>query len=121
MTKKDSAHGNEGSWYGALVVFESVFPDANTSQPVFEIRAMLLRAPTEDVARKKADQLANTEQQEYTNTSGDRVTWRFKEVIDVCCLSWVDTFAEGTEAYYAHVGAEGLAEIKRALQRAFPA
>ena len=117
MTQTKPSRKNGDVWYSVLVAFESAFPTSASPESVFELRAVLLRATTEHAAKRKAEQLGHGEQQEYTNALGERVAWHFKEVLDVCCLSWVEAFGEGTEAYYAHVGAEGLAEIKRALHR----
>lgn len=120
MTKENTTHKNGDAWYSVLIAFELVVQNSTPSESVFEVRTVLLRAATEDAARRKAEELGCGQQQEYTNSLGERVASRFKEILDVCCLSWVDTFDEGTEVYYAHVSAEGLTEIKCALHRTFP-
>lgn len=117
MMRKNTTSSEKMHWYSALVAFESLLPISAPSASVFEIRAVLLRAGTDDAARKKAEQIGRDEQHEYNNSLGERITWLFREVLDVCCLSWVESFSEGTETYYAHIGPEGLAEIKRALNR----
>lgn len=78
---------------------------------------MLVRATNDDDARKKAEQLGLDGEQEYTNVHGERVAWRFKEILDVCCLSWVSDFSDGTEVYYHYLDSEGLAELRRTLRR----
>jgi hypothetical protein len=93
--------------------------DDNQWDSVFEIRVVLLRAASDDEAMKKGAQLGRDEEREYTNSLNQRVSVRFREILDVSCLSWVKEFVEGTETYYKFVGAEGLAEIKRALRRTF--
>jgi hypothetical protein len=120
MTRKNKAKKSISDWYGVLAVFEtSPSEDKTLWDPVFEIRVMLLRAASEDEAMKKGAQLAHAEEDVYMNALNQQVSVRFKEVLDVSCLSWVKKFTDGTETYYRYVGAEGLAEIKRALRRTF--
>jgi hypothetical protein len=109
----------EDAWYSVLVVFESVQAEGIASEPVFEIRVMVFRADTAEDARTKAEHLARGEERQYTNALGERISWRFKETVDVCCLSWIDDFNEGAEVYYAHIGSQSLKEIKRALLKGF--
>lgn len=106
-------------WHSALVVFECVQENGVSSEPIFEIRVIVFRAGTTKDALKKAEHLARSEERQYTNALGERMSWRFKEIVDTCCLSWIDDFNEGAEVYYAHIGSESLKEIKRSLLRSF--
>ncbi len=111
---------NKESWFSALVAFEFIVPKTCLVGRHFEVRAFLLRAATEDAARKKAGQLGRGEQHKYRNAFGERVAWRFKEVLDICNLAWLDALNEGSQVYYAYVGAKSLGEIRRALHRKLP-
>jgi hypothetical protein len=121
MTQESKIGNSVSHWYSVLAVFEAA-PCEDYAQwdPVFELRIMLLRAGSHDEAMNKGGQLGRDEEQEYTNNLNQRVCLRFREILDVRCLSWINEFTDGTETYYRYVGAEGLAEIKRALNRTFP-
>lgn len=115
-TKGQKPH-EELTWYSAMVSFESVEPTHGRADLVFEIRVMVFKADTEGHARQKAKRLAISEEHSYSSISGERVTWKFREVLDICCLSWVSKFGEGDEVYFKILNSAGLAELKRWLAR----
>lgn len=97
-----------------MMVFEYVHKKPPTT---FEVRVVLIRAVTADQADRKGRQFGRKEQHSYTNALGEPVRVRFKEILDVRDLSWIQKPAEGDEVFYAFMEQRSLAEMRRALTR----
>lgn len=108
------------NWYTVLLSFESADEKSPRSKPIFEIRALLVKADTDDHAMEKAQQLATAEEHGYVNAIGDKISWKFSEILDVCCLSWITQFGEGNEVYYKYFDYDGVADLKEILHKSIP-
>lgn len=62
VTPRDGASGHDDDYAGALV---------------------LVRATSEERAMAEAERLARAEEDEYENADGEKVNWRFVEILDV--------------------------------------
>ena len=105
---------NEAGWYSVRFLLESVFPEEPDSSQFFEERIVIVRAADEDEAREKAVAHARSEEDEYENALGARVTVVFREVLDVKeILS--DELADLTEIYYHYLNADEVNQIRKSL------
>jgi hypothetical protein len=86
-------------WFGARVIFEVQVDREPTSRRRYEDRVIVLRARSEATARKKAEKTSRAKDASYLSIKGQKVSWRFKELIDVYEVG--EEIADGTEVYSA--------------------
>ncbi len=73
-------------WYGVRVTVEIRVADDPPGKRTYEDRVVVVRASSDTVARRKAERLTRAAEETYRNFKGDKVKWRFREVVDVCWL-----------------------------------
>jgi hypothetical protein len=89
-----------GDWYGVRVVVECQVGSNPPGRRTYEDRVIVVRAGSEALARRKAERLTRRKDESYRNVNGEKVVWRFKDVVDSCMIL-DDDLTEGTEVYYA--------------------
>lgn len=107
--------GDPGDWYTALIALRCFIAGGKPCDPIFELRAITIRATSESEVRSAAEALSAEE--EYRNAAGESVTWRFAEIVDICAMPTGEGLTHGAEVYFALVTAAGLADVKRGLSR----
>ncbi len=80
------------------MIFESVHPNPDGDEALFEDRIILVRAVDEEDAERKAASAGKKAEHEYRNVYGDTVVWAFREVLDVVPIYDSD-LAHGSEVY----------------------
>lgn len=105
----------EAIWFGARVIFESVGPSNDRRDRLYEERIMLVRAITEQQARAKAERFSRASGVKYRNVRGKEISWHFKEVLDVACLSWEQVITDGSEVYYAVLDEKRFRHLRSAI------
>jgi hypothetical protein len=91
---------NRGDWYGVRVVFECQVGSDPPGRRTYEDRIVVVRARSEALARRKAERLTRQGGETYRNFKGEKVVWRFKDVVDSYMLL-DDDISDGTEVYSA--------------------
>jgi len=91
---------NRGDWYGVRVVVECQVGSDPPGKRTYEDRVIVVRARSEALARRKADRLTRRGNESYRNFKGEKVMWRFKDVVDSYMLL-DDDISDGTEVYSA--------------------
>jgi hypothetical protein len=71
--------------------------DARAVPPDYSGSLLLVRAMSEAEAETEARRLALTEEDDYENSDGERVTWTFVDVLDVRLVS--TRLRNGSEVY----------------------
>jgi hypothetical protein len=99
------------TWYGARLIFEAVHPTEPALASVFEERIILVQAPTEAEARRKAETYGRAEQDSYRNGYGDPVDWVFREVLDLTELLHKE-FHDLSEVFYCFLDAHQVAALR---------
>lgn len=89
-----------GDWFGVRVVVEIQVGDDPPGRRKYEDRVIVVRASSETLARRKAERLTRRDGESYRNFRGERVVWRFKDVVD-SHMVLDDDIADGTEVYSA--------------------
>jgi len=89
-----------GDWFGVRLVVECQVGDDPPGKRTYEDRVIVIRASSDALARRKAERLTRRKDESYRNFKGERVVWRFKDVVDSCMIL-DDDLTEGTEVYYA--------------------
>jgi hypothetical protein len=92
-----SAHGD---WFGVRLVIEIQVGNDPPGRRSYEDRVIVVRASSGAVARRKAETLARRDGETYRNHNGEKVVWRFKDIVDVYMIL-DDKIADGTEVYSA--------------------
>jgi hypothetical protein len=87
-------------WFGVRLVVECQVGKDPPAKRTYEDRLVVVRAASEAHARRKAERLTRAGVERYRNVVGEKVTWRFKEVIDSYQIL-DDELADGTEIYSA--------------------
>jgi hypothetical protein len=87
-------------WYGVRLTVEIQVGNDPPGRRTYEDRVVVVHASSEAVARRKAERLTRADVESYRNVDGERVTWRFKDVVD-CHLILDDDISDGTEVYSA--------------------
>lgn len=105
----------EQSWYSARILMEAVHPDEPPGSALFEDKVILVKAGSERQVKAKAGKLGKKDEHEYLNVEGNRVSWVFREVLDVVAL-FDEALTEGTEVYYKFLSEEDLQAVRRSLQ-----
>jgi hypothetical protein len=84
------------SFYIVVLLLESIIarPDC---KPLYEERFLLIKATSEEEARKKAIQ-QNNQPLIYQNQYSETVTWTFKEVVEAKEVN-IDKLVDGTEIF----------------------
>lgn len=95
-------------WYAIKTLYECIIsgePDPemmNENSPdnhkMFEESILLVKAPSIDLAKAFGEQEARKQQHDYLNTYGEKVEWKFVELIDCVWLS-APKIQIGTEVY----------------------
>jgi hypothetical protein len=73
-------------WYSAILVHRIVVTSAagtSDDEDDYAGALILVRATSEAAATAEAERVACAEDDEYDNADGERVNWRFVEVLDV--------------------------------------
>jgi hypothetical protein len=83
-------------WFAVNLLFESIHPDHPENEFLWEERIILVRADTEEQARREGERLGKCEEQEYTAATGDLVRWVFRQVESVRAIETLD---HGTELF----------------------
>ena len=71
-----------GDWFGVRLVVEIRVGNDPPGRRTYEDRLVVVRASSETVARRKAERLARADEESYRNFKGERVSWRFRDVVD---------------------------------------
>ena len=106
----------EAIWFSVRLIFESLHPDENSGERLFEDRIILVRAVTEEEAQEKAEAFGKAAKEDYKNVHGKRVQWVFKEILDVVYLPWEDNIGDGSEVYYAFLTEKRLEQLRQILE-----
>jgi len=86
------------SWYAARLLYESVVSDSKTVAPLCEESTILIEAQDEEDARRKANRLGKQRGHSYRNPYGEKVAWKFVNVIELQDLC-EDRIENGTEVF----------------------
>jgi hypothetical protein len=89
-----------GDWFGVRLVVEIQVGSDPPARRTYEDRVIVVRASTEALARRKAERLTRADGESYRNFKGEKVVWRFKDLIDTH-LILPDEITDGTEVYSA--------------------
>jgi len=89
-----------GDWFGVRLVVECQVGADPPGRRTYEDRVVVVRASSEALARRKAERLTRRGGESYRNFKGEKVVWRFKDVVD-SYLILDDDLADGTEVYSA--------------------
>ncbi len=89
-----------GDWYGVRVAVECQVGRDPPGRRTYEDRVLVVRASSDALARRKAQRLTRRGDESYRNFKGEKVVWRFKDVVDSYMIL-DDDLAEGTEVYSA--------------------
>lgn len=95
-------------WYAVKVLYECIISgepnpemiDENfpSNDKMFEESILLIKAPSTDLANTLGEQEAKKQQHDYLNQYGEKVEWKFVEIIHCVELS-VTKIQIGTEVY----------------------
>lgn len=85
-------------WYSASLLFESVHGGQSLPDALWEERIILVKANSEDEARRQADQLGKAEEHAYTSAEGDQVQWAYRRIERICAID-AATLQSGTELF----------------------
>ena len=89
-----------GDWFGVRLVVEIRVGNDPPGRRTYEDRLVVVRASSETVARRKAERLARADEESYRNFKGERVSWRFRDVVDTYMIL-DEKVSDGTEVYSA--------------------
>src|ERR1700737_4167134 len=89
-----------GDWFGVRVVVEIQVGDDPPGRRSYEDRVIVVRASSDALARRRAETLTRADRESYRNFKGEKVVWRFKDVVDTYMIL-DDEIADGTEVYSA--------------------
>src|SRR5438552_3262007 len=83
-------------WFAVNMFFESVHPDHPENEFLWEERVVLVRAESEEEARRQGELIGKAGEHEYTAANGDLVRWVFRQVEGVSAIEVLD---HGTELF----------------------
>jgi hypothetical protein len=89
-----------GDWFGVRLVVEIRVGNDPPGRRTYEDRLVVVRASSDTVARRKAERLARADEESYRNFQGEKVTWRFRDVVDTYMIL-DEKVSDGTEVYSA--------------------
>lgn len=105
----------EEKWFSVRLLVESVHPGERAAEQLFEDRIVLVKSATLEMARQKAEAFAKQSDLKYKNPYGEKVIWRFREILDAKELL-DDTLFDGVEVYYTHLREAEIEQVHRMLQ-----
>ncbi len=85
-------------WFTVNLLFKSNHPDHPENEFLWEERCFLVRAGTEEEARRKGEEIGRAEEHEYVAASGDRVRWTFERVESTFAIN-SETLGDQTEVF----------------------
>jgi len=91
---------DRGDWFGVRVVVEIVVAKDPPTKRTYEDRIVVVRASSDTLARRKAERITRADEETYRNFKGEKVTWRFKDIVDTYMIL-DDKLSDGTEVYSA--------------------
>ncbi|TCK20995.1 DUF4288 domain-containing protein [Pseudonocardia endophytica] len=93
--------------YVAVLLFESTAPTPPGRPPLYREDVTLVHATTEDEAREAAERHARDQESTYEAASGDVVTLRFRQVVDLA-PALTDDYSGTADLYCRHFRGIGL-------------
>src|SRR3954469_14876756 len=100
-------------WYSAIVVHRIVITSAagmSDDGGDYAAALILVRAISEESATAAAERIARAEEDEYANADGERVNWRFVDVLDVRAVG--TRLRDGREVYSWFMSPDAYAAIR---------
>ena len=85
-------------WYAASLLFESVHNGQPQPNALWEEKIVLVKANSEEDARRQADEFGKIEEHSYTSADGDQVHWTYRRVERVYEID-AQTLRSGTELF----------------------
>jgi hypothetical protein len=85
-------------WYSVSLLFESVHNGQPQPDALWEEKIVLVKANSEEDARRQADQLGKAEEHSYTSAAGDQVQWTYRRIERVYEID-AQTLQAGTELF----------------------
>lgn len=104
-------------WLSVRLLIESIHRRNTPAPGLFEDQIVVVRAASIDEARQKAEREAKQREprDRYKSATGDKISWRFKEILDGNELLDA-TIGDGTEIYYAYLKPEEADQLRKMLQ-----
>ena len=103
------------TWFAARLLFESTSA-ADQTPLLYEERIIVLQgAATAKDAEKKARKLGSSSEVEYESVSGESVSWKFKEVLDLVELDEAE-IRDGSEVYHQFLTADEVTRVRESLK-----
>ncbi len=91
---------SQAPFYIAVLLYESSSPDPSYT-PTFEECFVLVRAPSDDEARARAQQHSTSRQTSFQNAAGQLIHWKLKHIVDVSKIL-ADALDDGSDIYARH-------------------
>jgi predicted nucleic acid-binding protein len=105
----------DNGWFAVRLLFESKHPEEDGVESLFEDRVVLVRAATEDEARRKAEVYGRGEEDEYKNVYEKTVVKVFTEILDVVDVT-ADEIKDLTEVYWQFLTPKQLKHVRTSLE-----
>jgi hypothetical protein len=103
-------------WFAARLLFEACMTDSSADKSLFEERIVLVHAPAGmESARSKAHELGEAAGDTYENEDGEKVSWSFKEVLDLVQID-ESSIGEGSEVYHHYLNALDVDRVRQSLK-----
>jgi len=91
---------NRGDWFRVRVVVEILVGKDPPTRRTYEDRIVVVRSSSDALARRKAERITRADEETYRNFKGEKVTWRFKDIVDTYMIL-DNKLSDGTEVYSA--------------------
>jgi len=89
---------NRGDWFGVRVVVEILVGKDPPTRRTYEDRIVVVRSSSDALARRKAERITRADEETYRNFKGEKVTWRFKDIVDTYMIL-DNKLSDGTNVY----------------------
>lgn len=85
-------------WYSAMIIYETEVEGPPDPSPIREESIRVIRADSEPLAWKKAEEVGRQNEHSYKNDRGELVSWRFVQVVEVQDLC-EEELTDGVEVF----------------------
>lgn len=102
-------------WYSARIVMQAVHTQERVREKLFEDSIILIRAASDEEARRRAEKVGRSREHAYLNMYGKRVEWVFFKLLDLVEVL-EDPPRDGSEVYYRFLNKKELDRLLTGLR-----
>jgi hypothetical protein len=85
-------------WYSAMIIYETEFEGPTDPSPLREESIRVVRADSDTIAWKRAEEVGRQNERSYKNKEGELVSWKFVRVAEVQDLC-EEELTDGVEVF----------------------